>query len=239
MEVIPAIDLRAGRVVRLYQGDFHQETVYSEDPVAVALQWQKDGAPRIHIVDLDGAVAGRPVNMSAVKEIAAQVTIPLQVGGGIRDMLTAKSLLHVGVERVVLGTAAIYDPDMVRTACDDLGVEAVVVAVDARSGKIAVRGWLETVEMATENLVMAMAEKGVRRFIYTDIATDGTLLGPNVDGAVALMKAAGVSIICSGGIGSMADLERLAKTGIEGVIVGSALYQGAINLEEAVRRFGG
>lgn len=239
MEVIPAIDLRRGQVVRLYQGDFDRETVYSHDPVAVALRWQEAGATRIHVVDLDGAKAGRPVNLDIIKEIAAKVSVPLQVGGGVRDVLTAKRLLQVGVQRVVFGTAAIYDPDMVRRACETLRAEAVVVGVDARDGKVAVRAWSETLSVGAEKLVESMAAMGVRRFIYTDIATDGTLKGPNVDAVAALMKATGVSIICSGGIGSMDDLARLAEMGVEGAIVGSAIYQGAIDLCEAVKRFGG
>ena len=239
MEVIPAIDLLGGRVVRLYQGDFRQETVYSDDPVAVALRWQEAGAPRIHVVDLDGAKAGHPVNLATVKAIAARVSVPLQVGGGIRDVITAKRLLLAGAQRVVVGTAAIYDPDMVRTACEELGPEAVVVGVDARDGKVAVQGWSEPASVAAEELVKVMAEAGVRRFIYTDIATDGTLAGPNVEAVAALMEAVDVPIIASGGIGSMEDLARLGKTGVEGAILGMALYRGAIDLREAVKRFGG
>ena len=239
MEVIPAIDLRGGRVVRLYQGDFNRETVYSEDPVAVALRWQQAGAPRIHVVDLDGAKTGHPVNADAVKRIASRVAVPLQVGGGVRDLDTAKRLLGMGVRRVVFGTVAVRDPNLVREACEDLGADAVVVGVDARGGEVAVQGWSETASMGTEALIKAMAKVGVRRFIYTDIAADGTLSGPDVGSVAALMKAVGMPIISSGGIGSMEDLERLAETGVEGVIVGRALYTGAIDLSEAVKRFGG
>ena len=238
MEVIPAIDLRGGRVVRLYQGDFSQETVYSDDPVAVALRWQEAGAPRIHVVDLEGAKAGRLVNGDALEAIAARVSVPLQVGGGVRDLDTAAKVVRMGVQRVVFGTAAVRDPGLVRAACKALGSEAVVVGVDARDGKVAVRGWSETASVVAEELVKSMAGVGVGRFIYTDISTDGTLVGPNVEAVAALNEAAGTPIIYAGGIASMEDLERLAKAGVEGAIVGIALYSGAINLAEAVKRFG-
>ncbi|MBI4200960.1 MAG: 1-(5-phosphoribosyl)-5-[(5-phosphoribosylamino)methylideneamino]imidazole-4-carboxamide isomerase [Chloroflexi bacterium] len=238
MEIIPAIDIRGGRVVRLDQGDFRRETVYFDDPLAVALKWQEAGAPRIHIVDLDGAVAGRLVNLDTIKAIAAKVDVPLQVGGGVREVGTAEKLRFIGVERVVFGTAAINNPDTVRRACDKLGADAVVVAVDAREGMVAVHGWQDTASVAAEELARAMVELGVRRFIYTDIAADGTLGGANVEAVAALMKTVNVPIICSGGIASMKDLERLAKLGVEGAVVGSALYQGVIDLREAVQRFG-
>ena len=238
MEVIPAIDLRGGRVVRLYQGDFDQETVYSDDPVAVALRWEEAGAPRIHIVDLDGAKTGRLVNVGALEAIAARVSVPLQVGGGIRDMDTATKVLHMGVQRVVFGTAAVRDPDLVSMACDKLDPEAVVVSLDARYGKIAVQGWSETASVAADELVKSMAAAGVRRFIYTDISTDGTLVGPNVEAVATLMEAAGTPIIYAAGIASLDDLERLAGVGVEGAIVGIALYRSAIDLREAVKRFG-
>ena len=237
MEVIPAIDLRAGRVVRLYQGDFDRETVYSHDPVAVALRWQEAGAPRIHIVDLDGALAGRPVNQEEVEAIAARVSIPLQLGGGVRDLDTAKRVVGMGVQRVVFGTAAIHDPGMVRAACENLGADAVVVAVDARDGRVTARAWTEHVAEDAAMLVESMAEVGIKRFIYTDIASDGTMEGPNVEAVAALMERVDIPIISSGGIGSMADLDRLEEVGVEGVIVGSALYEGAIDLHEAVERF--
>ena len=238
MEVIPAIDLRGGRVVRLYQGDFSRETAYSDDPVAVALGWQKAGASRIHIVDLEGAVAGRPVNLETVKKIAARVDVPLQLGGAIRDLGTATKLVRMGISRVVFGTAAVRDPGLVKAACETLGGDAVVVGVDARKGKVAVQGWTETVSADAEDLIKAMTQMGVRRFIYTDIAADGTLSGPNVEAVAALMEATDAPIISAGGIGSMDDLERLAEVGVEGAIVGVALYTGDIDLREAIRRFG-
>ena len=239
MEVIPAIDLREGRVVRLYQGDFQRETVFSEDPVRIAEEWQAAGAPRIHIVDLDGAKSGSPVNLGMVGRIAAQVTVPLQMGGGIRTLDTARKVVETGVERIVLGTAAVRDPKLVGEVCQTLGREAVVVGVDARDGRVAVQGWLENASITAKELMQEMAALGVGRFVYTDIARDGTLQGPNLQAIEALVKELAVPIVASGGIASMKDLERVAQIGVEGVIVGSALYRGTVDLRQAVERFGG
>lgn len=239
MEVIPSIDLRGGRVVRLYQGDYDRETAYSDDPVAVALRWENAGAPRIHVVDLDGAATGSPVNLAIVEEIVSRVALPVQVGGGIRDMVTAERLLSTGVQRVVFGTAAIRDPALVRDACCKLGAEHIVVGIDARDGRVAVQGWTESSDATAADLANSMTVAGVARFIYTDIGVDGTLAGPNLQAVVDLMKAVGKPIISAGGIGSLADLEQLAQVGVEGAILGSALYRGTVDLSEAVRRFGG
>ena len=239
MEVIPSIDLRGGRVVRLYQGDYDKETAYSDDPVAVALRWENAGAPRIHVVDLDGAATGSPVNLAIVEEIVSRVALPVQVGGGIRDMVTAERLLSTGVQRVVFGTAAIRDPALVRDACRKLGAEHIVVGIDARDGRVAVQGWTESSDATAADLANSMAVAGVARFIYTDIGVDGTLAGPNLQAVVDLMKAVGKPIISAGGIGSLGDLEQLAQVGVEGAILGSALYCGTVDLSEAVRRFGG
>jgi phosphoribosylformimino-5-aminoimidazole carboxamide ribotide isomerase len=238
LEVIPSIDLLGGRVVRLYQGDYDRETAYSDDPVAVALRWAETGAPRLHVVDLDGAATGSPANLAIVEEIVSRVALPVQVGGGIRDMATAERLLSGGVQRVVFGTAAIRDPALVIEACRTLGAEHIVVGIDARDGKVAVQGWMESSDATAADLANAMADAGVARFIYTDIAVDGTLAGPNVQAVVDLMKAVGKPIISAGGIGSLVDLEQLAGVGVEGTILGSALYRGTVDLAEAVRRFG-
>lgn len=238
MEVIPSIDLRGGRVVRLYQGDYDKETAYSDDPVAVALRWEEAGAPRIHVVDLEGAATGSPVNLGIVEEIVARVGLPVQVGGGIRDMATAERLLSLGVQRVVFGTAAIRDPALVKDACLKLGTEHIVVGIDARDGMVAVQGWTESSDATAVDLAMSMVAVGVARFIYTDISVDGTLAGPNIPAVVDLMKAVGKPIISAGGIGSLADLEQLARVGVEGAILGSALYRGTVDLSEAVRRIG-
>ena len=238
MEVIPAIDLRHGRVVRLYQGDFKKETVYSQDPVQVAQEWAKAGAPRIHIVDLDGARDGSPANLDAVGRVAASVEVPLQVGGGIRTLDTARNVTGLGVARIVLGTAAVRDSKLVREACQTLGPEAVVVGVDARDGKVVIQGWLESASVAAEELVREMAALGVGRFIYTDVSRDATLKGPNFQAITTLMEEIEKPVIAAGGIGTMEDLERLAALGVEGAIVGVALYTGGIDLREAIERVG-
>ncbi len=239
MEVIPAIDLRGGQVVRLYQGDFRRETRYSQDPVRTALEWQEAGAPRIHIVDLDGAKEGSPANLDVVGRIAESASVPLQFGGGIRTLEAAREVAGLGVQRIVFGTAAVKDPTLVSDACRELGTDAVIVGVDARQGRVAVRGWLEAAPVTPQQLMEEIAALGVGRFIYTDIASDGTLAGPSFEAIAVLVEAIGVPIVASGGVASIEDLERLAALGVEGAIVGSALYTGAIDLQEAVGRFGG
>ncbi len=239
MEVIPTIDLRGGHVVRLYQGDFKRETVYSHDPVQMAMRWQQAGAPRIHIVDLDGAKSGTPFNLDAVGRIAVATSVPLQVGGGIRNLEMAQRIAGLGVQRIVFGTTAVSDPKVVRDACRTLGTEAVVVGVDARQGAVAVRGWVESAPITAVELMPEMAALGVARFVYTDIAHDGTLAGPNFRAIETLMEAVSVPLVAAGGITTIDDLERLAALGVEGAIVGRALYTGAIDLCEAVSRFGG
>ena len=238
MEVIPTIDLMHGKVVRLYQGDFKKETVYSEDPVQVAQEWAKAGAPRIHVVDLDGARDGSPANLDAVGRVAASVEVPLQVGGGIRTLETARNVTSLGVARIVLGTAAVRDSKLVREACQTLGPKAVVVGVDARDGKVAIQGWLESASIAAEELMREMVALGVGRFIYTDVSRDGTLKGPSFQAIATLMEEIEKPVIASGGISTMEDLERLAALGVEGAIVGVALFTGAIDLREAIERVG-
>ena len=238
MEVIPAIDLRRGQVVRLFQGDFQKETVYSRDPVQIAQKWAKAGAPRIHIVDLEGARNGSPVNLDAVGRIADSVAPPLQMGGGIRTVDTARNVTSLGVPRIVLGTAAVRDSKLVREVCQTLGPEAVVVGVDARDGKVVIEGWLERASVAAEELMREMAALGVGRFIYTDVSRDATLTGPNFEAIATLMEEIKKPIIAAGGIASMEDLERLAALGVEGAIVGVALYTEAIDLQEAIERVG-
>ena len=238
MEVIPAIDLRRGQVVRLYQGDFQKETVYSRDPVQVAQDWIKAGAPRIHIVDLEGAKNGSPVNLDAVGRIAASVEVPLQMGGGIRTLDTARNVTSLGVPRIVLGTAAVRDSKLLREVCQTLGPEAVVVGVDARDGRVVIEGWLERTSVAARELMREMVALGVGRFIYTDVGRDATLTGPNFQAIATLMEEIQKPVIASGGVASVEDLERLAALGVEGAIVGMALYTGAIDLQEAIERVG-
>lgn len=235
MEVIPAIDLRWGRVVRLYQGAYEKEEVFSEDPPALALHWQELGAPRLHLVDLDGAAQGRMGNLGVINGIVALVDIPVQVGGGIRSMHIAQELLEMGVQRVVLGTLAVQNPRLVQRMVSRFGAEAVVVALDARAQRIAIQGWKEETPLSPWELLQHMAHLGVRRFIYTDILRDGTLTGPNFEAIADLVERSPFPIIVSGGISTLEHLVRLARLGVEGAIVGRALYTGDISLPQALQ----
>ncbi len=237
MEIIPAIDLRQGKCVRLYQGDYGQETVFSEDPIGVARHWQSLGARRLHIVDLDGASKGELCHASLVEEMARSVKIPLQLGGGLRRLEAVEQVLKFGVERAILGTAAIEDVALIREACQRFG-EAVIVSIDARDGFVATHGWRERTTITAIELVESMASLGVKRFIYTDIARDGTLTEPNFGAIADLLGKTSLPIIASGGISSLKHLKRLAQLGVEGAIVGRALYTGDIDLKEALEALG-
>ena len=234
MEVIPAIDLRGGKCVRLYQGDYAQETIYSDDPLDTALRWVDMGATRLHIVDLDGARDGSPANLSAVERIASSVDVPLHLGGGIRDLETARAAIDAGVSRIMLGTAAVEDADLIRTLLNEFGTESVIVSVDAKDGRVALRGWTEGTSALATDLTAQMAALGVLRFLYTDISRDGTLTEPNFDGVSALVNQGDIHLIAAGGIATVAHLERLAEIGAEAAIVGRAIYTGDINLREAI-----
>ena len=238
MEVIPAIDLRDGRCVRLFQGDFNQETVFSDDPLAMALSWQEQGGHRLHVVDLDGAVQGKPVHLEVISAIVRSLDIPVQVGGGIRDLATAGAWLEAGVDRVVIGTAAVRDPDMVREVCRKHGSQRVVVSVDAKDGLVALQGWKETSAVTVLELANQMSQIGVVRLLYTDIARDGALTGPDLETNTKLAKETGLAVLASGGVASVEHIKELLPTGVEGVIVGRALYTGAVNLSEAVAAAG-
>jgi phosphoribosylformimino-5-aminoimidazole carboxamide ribotide isomerase len=234
VEVIPAIDLRGGRCVRLYQGDYAKETVYSDNPLEVALRWQEMGAPRIHVVDLDGAASGKPENLAVLKRLADSVDVALQVGGGIREMSTCEKMLDMGMQRIVLGTVAVQEPSLVEQLCRRFGSEAVVVGVDARDGVVAIRGWQESTSSTTLDLMHRMEELGVRRFLYTDISRDGTLTEPNFQAVEVVVRGSDAAILAAGGVSSIEQLRRLASVGVEGAIVGMALYTGAIDLREAI-----
>jgi phosphoribosylformimino-5-aminoimidazole carboxamide ribotide isomerase len=240
MEVIPAIDLLGGQCVRLYQGDYEQAQTFAEDPVAMAQQWADQGATRLHVVDLDGAKAGHPVNLAAIAAIAEAVQIPVQVGGGLRDRQSAADLLNLGIERIILGTVAVEQPELVRQLTQEFPGQ-VAVGIDARNGKVATRGWLETSTVLATDLAAQMADCGVAAIIYTDIHRDGTLAGPNLEALRELALAIDVPIIASGGISSTIDLLSLLALetlGVTGAIVGRALYTGAISLKEALRAVG-
>ena len=234
MEVIPAIDLKAGRCVRLFQGDFDQETVFSDDPLATALAWEAQGGHRLHVVDLDGAIQGKPVHLTIIASIVNSLNIPVQVGGGIRDLAAAEAWLEAGVDRVVIGTAAVRNPDMVREVCHRHGNERVVVSVDAKDGLVALQGWKEASTTTVFELAEQMASIGVVRLLYTDIARDGALTGPDFKINERLVNETGLAIQASGGVASVEHVQRLVSTGVEGVIVGRAIYTGAVNLADAV-----
>ncbi|MBI2166204.1 MAG: 1-(5-phosphoribosyl)-5-[(5-phosphoribosylamino)methylideneamino]imidazole-4-carboxamide isomerase [Chloroflexi bacterium] len=234
MEVIPAIDLRDGRCVRLYQGDYTRERVFSEDPVRVAQQWQEQGAPRLHVVDLDAARLGRPGNLDTVARIASTVTIPIQVGGGIRDAKTAAQVLGLGVQRIVVGSVAVEKPQVVSRMLEVYGAARLVVALDARDGLVAVRGWKERASVSPVELALKMKELGVQRILYTDIGRDGTLSGPDLRTTAELVTKTGLAVLASGGISTVDHLRALAEVGAEGAVVGMALYTGVLTLGQAL-----
>jgi phosphoribosylformimino-5-aminoimidazole carboxamide ribotide isomerase len=234
MELIPAIDIKNGRCVRLFQGDFSQETVYGEDPLTVAQMWHHQGATRLHLVDLDGARSGMPVHAELIRSIAQSLPIPVQIGGGIRTEADVDQMLSAGVARVILGTAAVQDSALIAHLAARYR-DAIIVGVDARDGYVATAGWLETATIRATDLVDSMAERGVARVIYTDIARDGTLTEPNYAATSELIRPAGPAIIASGGIAGVSQLQRLAALGCEGAIIGRALYTGAIQLPDALR----
>ena len=237
MEIIPAIDIRDGKCVRLYQGDYNQQTVFNENPVTVALTWHSQGAKWLHIVDLDGAAAGKPKNMDMVLQIIKESGLLIELGGGIRQEEVAEKLLCQGVSRIILGTAAIENRKMVKKLCQRFG-EAVAVSLDARDGKIATHGWRKNTVFEVLQLSREMINAGVRRLIYTDIKKDGTLTEPNFDMINILLAETNVPIIVAGGIAKLGHLHRLKELGVEGAIIGKALYTGDINLGEAIINFG-
>jgi phosphoribosylformimino-5-aminoimidazole carboxamide ribotide isomerase len=240
MDVIPAIDLLEGRCVRLYQGDYGQAQTFDENPVEVARQWTAEGASLLHVVDLDGAKAGHPINLPAIEAIVRAVDVPVQVGGGLRDRTSVTTLLNLGVERVILGTIAVEQPDLVNQLCQEFP-EKIVVGIDARNGRVATRGWIETSEVMATDLAQEMAAQGVAAIIYTDIHRDGTLQGPNLAALRELADSTTVPVIASGGVSSVTDLLSLLAlepVGVTGAIVGRALYTGDISLKEALRAVG-
>jgi phosphoribosylformimino-5-aminoimidazole carboxamide ribotide isomerase len=233
VQILPAIDILAGRVVRLKQGNFDEVTLYNADPVDQAKRWADAGAEIIHVVDLDGAVSGEPVNLSSVKAIVRAVDVPVQVGGGIRDEHTLERLYDAGVARTVLGTALITDPEFVARACARW--PGIVAGVDARDGKIAIEGWKQGTERSVVDLVIELDELGLHRFVYTDISLDGMQSGPNIRAYRGLALATDSAIIASGGVSTIADIRALAGIpGVEGIITGRALYEGTLDLGEAI-----
>ncbi|MFN5698135.1 MAG: 1-(5-phosphoribosyl)-5-[(5-phosphoribosylamino)methylideneamino]imidazole-4-carboxamide isomerase [Cyanobacteriota bacterium] len=240
MQISPAIDLLDGQCVRLHQGDYGQVTRFSDDPVAQALSWQNQGASRLHLVDLDGARRGEPVNDAVVRAITAALSSPVQRGGGVRSVQRAEELLGCGLERVILGTVAIEQPELV----EELAARhpgRIVVGIDAKEGKVATRGWLEQSSVEAEELAARFEGTGVAALITTDIATDGTLAGPNLAFLRRMAQASSLPVIASGGVGCLEDLLSLLSLvplGVEGVIVGRALYDGSVVLKEALEAIG-
>ena len=240
MEIIPAIDLLDGACVRLHQGDYEQVTRFSDDPVAQALSWQNQGATRLHLVDLDGAKRGEPVNDAAVRAITAALDIPVQLGGGVRSVERAQDLLSCGLDRVILGTVAIEQPELVSQLAQRYPNQ-IVVGIDAKEGKVATRGWIEQSDVLATDLARRFSDAGIAAIITTDIATDGTLAGPNLTALREMAEASSVPVIASGGIGCMGDLLSLLPLealGVTGVIVGRALYDGRVELAEAIQAIG-
>ena len=240
MEVIPAIDLLDGKCVRLVQGDYARSQIFNDNPVEVARQWVAEGATRLHVVDLDGAKQGHPVNLSAIEAIVRAVAVPVQVGGGLRDRSSIAQLLNRGVDRAIVGTVAVEQPQLVRQLCQEFPGQ-IVVGIDARNGKVATKGWLETSEAIATNLAQEMAAQGAAAIIYTDIHRDGTLAGPNLEALRELATGVEIPVIASGGVSSLTDLLSLLSlepVGVTGVIVGRALYTGDVVLSEAVRAIG-
>ena len=236
MLVIPAIDLKEGRCVRLVQGDFGRATVYGDDPAGMASRWKARGAERLHVVDLDGSLAGVPRHAAVIRAIVTATGLPVQVGGGIREMQTVEAYLEMGVRWVILGTAALRDPGFVRKACREFP-DRVILGIDAIGGRVAVQGWTETgVETAVE-LARRFAEDRPAALVYTDITRDGMETGVNIESTRVLAESTGIPVIASGGVSGVADIERLMSiegTGIFAVITGKALYTGALSLEEAI-----
>jgi phosphoribosylformimino-5-aminoimidazole carboxamide ribotide isomerase len=237
----PAIDIRGGKAVRLLQGDYERETTYDADPVDAARRWADEGAEFLHVVDLDGAKAGEPRNLDAIRRIAAAVDCPIQVGGGLRDAESAAAALGAGVERVVIGTAALRDPELLDRALSD-HEDRVVVSVDARDGKVSLAGWTETSDVDVADAVADLTTRGVSRFLCTAIEVDGTMEGPALGELNRIAAATNAKVIASGGVGDLSDLKALAKMDVpnlEGAIVGRALYERRFTVTEAIAALGG
>jgi len=233
MTIIPAVDVKGGRCVRLIQGRFEAETVYGDDPAAMAVRWAAEGAKRLHVVDLDGALAGEPRNQAAIAAIFKAVDLPVQVGGGVRDLKTVEAYLEAGAARVVLGTRAALDPEFLREVCAHFPGK-VIVAIDARDGRVEVKGWVEATDRSALDVAREASEAGATALLYTDIARDGTQRGPNLDALAAVAHATPTPVIASGGIASRDHVRAVARIdGVEAAIVGQALYQGTLTLRDA------
>ena len=236
MRIYPAIDIKNGQCVRLKQGRFDDMTVYGSDPVAMAKKFVSMGASYLHIVDLDGARMGAGYNSGIISRIIESCKIPAQTGGGIRTMRDIEDRISIGVSRVILGTAAISNPEIIKEAVKVYG-DKIAVGIDAINGRVAIHGWEKVSNVSAIDLCKNMKELGVKTIIYTDISKDGMMIGPNIEGTKEIVEATGIDIIASGGVSSVLDIEKADEAGAHGVIIGKALYQGSINLTEVVNRF--
>ncbi len=236
MIILPAIDIKGGQCVRLYQGDYAQVTTYDANPVQVAQRWQSAGASWLHVVDLDGAAAGHPVNVELIRQMRASTSLHIELGGGMRTLVHIGQMLDLGIDRVVPGTIALTDRALLKAVLARWG-ERIAVGLDARNGRVAIAGWRETSQVQAVSLAKELSATGVQRFIYTDIARDGALKGPNLDALREIQQAISCPLIASGGVSSIDDLRSLAALGVEGAIVGKALYTGDIDLAIAIQEF--
>jgi len=236
MIILPAIDIKDGQCVRLYQGDYAQVTTYAADPVEVAQRWQSEGASWLHVVDLDGAAAGHPINSELIRRMRANTSLHIELGGGMRTLAHVGRMLDLGIDRIVLGTVALTNPALLEEALARWG-NRIAVGLDARNGLVAISGWRETSHVQATSLATELCERGVQRFVYTDIARDGALKGPNLEALKEMQQAISCSLIASGGVSSIEDLRSIASLEIEGAIVGKAIYTGDIDLAEAIKEF--
>ncbi len=239
MIILPAIDLKEGKVVRLEQGDFSKETVYSGDPIKIATQFEDKGASWLHIVDLDGASEGESRNFDLIKKIRKKTDLSIQTGGGIRSIKDVKKLIDAGIDRVILGTLAVKNPDVLSDIIEKFGSEKILVSIDAHNGKVATSGWKEKSDLEVLEFAKALEQKGVKYILYTDIKRDGMLVGPDFEGLKELKQNTELNIIASGGISSINEIVKLDDLEFYGVITGQALYKNKIDLKEAIKRVGG
>ena len=237
MRLYPAIDIKNGQCVRLRQGVFNDTTVYANEPYEVAKEFEADGAKFLHIVDLDGALRGTGANDEALKKIVEHVSIPVEIGGGIRTMQDIEHRLNLGVTRVILGTKAVESPDFVKEAVEKFGADKIVVGIDAKDGMVAIKGWETISNVDAVTLALSMKDLGVKTIIYTDISKDGMLCGPNFVQTARMVEITGMDIVASGGVSCMNDLVQLESIGVEGAILGKAIYEKRVDLKEAASRF--
>lgn len=237
MQLYPAIDIKNGQCVRLRQGQFQDSQIYSKNPIEIARLFVSQGASFIHMVDLDGALVGFSVNDTVFKEIAGEINIPIQVGGGIRTIKDIENKIELGINRVIIGTKAVENPAFVKEAVKEFGSDRIVIGIDAKDGMVAIQGWEKVSTVSAIDLAMQVKDIGVKTIVYTDISKDGMLLGPNVEQTKELSDVTGLDVIASGGISSMKDLELIAGSGVHGAIIGKALYEKKVDLAKAIELF--